>query len=129
VPQFVLSNDDNPNTNPAAKIDTINSAATVTAPNVNAPNVNTPNVNTPSHTNIFNIPTHVNPIANVDTFADTNTPGNNNGTAIKSRKRKSDDNLDLVLPDGIRRSRKQKSRPDENFQVTKRGKKKEPVRK
>jgi hypothetical protein len=49
--------------------------------------------------------------------------------ANKSRKRKSDD-ADLVLPDGTRRVRKKKSRPDENIPVSaKKGKKKESGRK
>lgn len=99
--------------------------------NNTAENVHSPaNVDMPSH------------VVNVDIPADTTTPGNinldpantsandiNQGTAKKARKQKSDD-VDLVLPDGSRRVRKQKTRPDEHFPVsTKKGKKKESGRK
>ena len=109
-----------------------------------------PVANTPAHTNSSapnNTPTNINmqyhplaaPVPNTDTpthanssalnsntLTDTNSSTNQNKgtTTNKSRKRKSDD-VDLVLPDGSRRIRKKKSRPDENVPVsTKRGKKK-----
>ena len=85
------------------------------------------------------------PVANNDTLADANilshvpvanianTPSlnQNKGTTAntKSRKRKSAD-ADLVLPDGSRRVRKKKTRPDENIPVSaKKGKKKDSGRK
>jgi hypothetical protein len=92
------------------------------------------NMNTPAHANSNNTPVsntdtpaHANSSAlNSNTLTDTTSSTNQNKgtTANKSRKRKSDD-VDLVLPDGSRRIRKKKSRPDENVPVsTKRGKKK-----
>jgi hypothetical protein len=61
--------------------------------------------------------------ANNDTPEDANNPSVNQ-KAKKSRKRKSDE-VDLVLPDGSRRVRKKKGRPDENIPVSsKRAKKK-----
>jgi hypothetical protein len=146
------------NVNAPANVNTpanVNAQANVNVPTIinpvanhynnTAENVHSPaNVDMPSH---INVPTHVNHVFNVDIPADTITPGNvnldlantsandiNQGTAKKPRKRKSD-NVDLVLPDGSRRVRKQKTRPDEHFPLsttlstTKKGKKKESGRK
>ena len=71
-----------------------------------------------------NTHTHV-PVADIDTPADANTLDQNIGTTAKKlRKRKLDD-VDLILPDGSRRIRKKKCRPDESIPLsTKRAKKK-----
>jgi hypothetical protein len=106
---------------PLANIDTLAAA------NLNVLNGNTlPNTNTLSHPLAA-------PVANIDTPADANTllvaniastPSLNQNKGNNSRKRKSDE-ADLVLPDGSRRVRKKKCRPDENVSVPmKRGKKK-----
>ena len=66
------------------------------------------------------------PVANVNTLSNvpavdiSNAPSinqNKGTTTNKSRKRKSD-NDDLVLPEGSRRIRKKKGRPDENIPVS-----------
>jgi hypothetical protein len=73
------------------------------------------NVDTPENSNAFS---H----ANDDTPQDVNNPSLNQ--KAKTRKRKSDE-ADLVLPDGTRRIRKKKGRPDDNIPVSsKRAKKK-----
>ena len=104
------------NTVPVANIDTPADANML-------PYVPVANIDTPADANML---PHV-PVANIDTPADANTLNLNPniGTTKKSRKRKSDD-VDLILPDGSRRVRKKKGRPDENIPLsTKRAKKKE----
>lgn len=110
-------------------------------PGGNIYNVHNSNLNTPTNINTVTLSHVAAPVANIHTPTDanmipshipvTNTPSLNQNasegtTASKSRKRKSDsDDAGLVLPDGSRRIRKKKSRPDENIAVsTKRGKKK-----
>ena len=69
------------------------------------------------------------PVTNIDTPPDANTPSSvttqKTGTTSKTSRKRKSDVLDVVLPDGSRRVRKQKGRPDENIPVsTKKGKKK-----
>ena len=125
------------NINTPAEANTLSHANFNTPVDANTANINTlAEANTLSHTNI-NTPVNVNADANTLSHANVGTPADGTPTSLnqkettakKTKKRKLDD-VDLVLPDGSRRVRKKKGRPDENVPAsTKRGKKKESGRK
>ena len=129
------------NTLPYVGINTPAEANTLSHANFNTPadvntlshaNINTPaDANTLSHAN-FNTPADANTLshANVGTPADATLSLNQKETTAKKTKKRKLDDANLILPDGSRRVRKKKGRPDENLPAsTKRGKKKESGRK